>query len=221
MLLTETRLQIVVTRKISNVHGSNWVAPWKPARCDYFVAIFQVAKNRLKFAMSTLFVLKNARFFFRECRKTWTKHHEIQPPPSLSVSKQRRISILDGQNTVRVSFTLLEGGRGWGCEKGGGGGGGRGLSRTWLKPCFTACGKKTPGHFFYRKGVGKPNFSRFWATWKIAMKSSYRAGLHGALQLCSSLSVQPICCSQSQDKTSLITKIWTLYSHSWLSKTNL
>ena len=29
---------------------------------DYFVAIFQVAPNRLKFGMSTLFVLKNEHF---------------------------------------------------------------------------------------------------------------------------------------------------------------
>ena len=41
------------------------------------------------------------------------------PPPSLFVSKQRRISIFEGQNTVHVSFTLLEG------DWGGGGGGAR------------------------------------------------------------------------------------------------
>ena len=38
---------------------------------------------------------------------------------------------------------------------------GGGLSRTCLKPRFPACGKKTAGMFFHRKGVGMPNFSGF------------------------------------------------------------
>ena len=32
------------------------MAPCKPAPNDYFVAIFQVAPNRLKFGMCTLFI---------------------------------------------------------------------------------------------------------------------------------------------------------------------
>ena len=50
------------------------------------------------------------------------------------------------------------------------------ISRTCLKPVCRAI-------FFSKKGVGMPNFSRFWATWQIAMKSSHWAGLPGALQL--------------------------------------
>ena len=41
----------------------NWVAPCKPAQYAYFIAIFQVAQNRLKVGMSTLFVLKNVLLF--------------------------------------------------------------------------------------------------------------------------------------------------------------
>ena len=93
---------------------SSFFAPCKPALNDYFVAIFQVAPNRLKFGMSTLCVDVPVGFF-QECRNIWTKLCQIQPPPppppippSLSVSKQRRISIFEGQNTVNVSFTLFE-----------------------------------------------------------------------------------------------------------------
>ena len=35
---------------------SNWVAPSKAVLCDHFIAIFQVAQNRLKFGMSILFL---------------------------------------------------------------------------------------------------------------------------------------------------------------------
>ena len=106
-------------------------------------------------------------FSFQECRKIWIKLHQIQPPPPppLYVSKQCRISILENQNTVRVSFTLLVRGRGGSARRAGGG-----PSRTCLKPCFPAC-RKNAGTFFHRKGVSMPNFSRFWATWKIATKS--------------------------------------------------
>ena len=121
------------------------MAPCKPALCDYFVAIFQVAQNRLKFGMSTLFVLKNVCFYLKNAEKYGQNCVKFNPPPPplLSVSKQRRISILESQNTVRVSCTLLVawwggggGGGGGGCEKGGG------LSRMCLKPCFPACGEK-------------------------------------------------------------------------------
>ena len=37
--------------------------------------------------------------------------------------------------------------------------------------------------FFHTKRVGMANFSEFWATWKIAMKSVYMPPLHGDLQL--------------------------------------
>ena len=91
--------------------SSNWVAPCKLAPNDYFVAIFRVAPNRLKFGMSTLFVLKNVPvvFFFKNAETYGQIQIQPPPPPSLFVSKQRRISIFEGQNTVHVSFTLLEG----------------------------------------------------------------------------------------------------------------
>ena len=117
---------------------NNWVAPCKPAQCDYFVVIFQVAQNQLKFDMSTLPV-----FFFKNAENMDKIELNSNPPPpppsSLSVSKQCRISILDSQNTVRVSFMLLVGG------------GGGGLSRTCLKPCFSACGKKCTAIFSQKK----------------------------------------------------------------------
>ena len=74
------------------------MAPGKPTPSNNFVAIVQVAQNPLKCAMLTLFVLKNAPFF-QEGRRILTKLHENPPPPppSLSVSKQRRISILESQ----------------------------------------------------------------------------------------------------------------------------
>ena len=101
--------------------------------------------------MSTLFVLKNIPvFLFQECRKIWTKLHQIQPPPpppppSLSISKQLRISILESQSTVRVSFTLLVGGRG-----GKGGGGVDFQERVWslVSPLVE---KELQGHFFTEK----------------------------------------------------------------------
>ena len=62
--------------------------------------------------MSTLFVLKNIPVFFFKNAEKYGQNCIIFTPPSLSVSKQRRISILESQNTVRVSFTLLIGGGG-------------------------------------------------------------------------------------------------------------
>ena len=98
-------------------------------------------------------------------QKNMDKIASNSTPPSLSVSKQRRISVFEGQNTVRVSFTLLEGDwwlglgeKGWG---GGGGGGVCDLSRKCLKPCFPACGKNCRDIFSQKRGVGMPNFSRF------------------------------------------------------------
>ena len=48
----------------------NWMAPWKTGVSTYFVAIFQLAQNPLKFGMLTLFVSKNVPVvFFQEGRK--------------------------------------------------------------------------------------------------------------------------------------------------------
>ena len=141
-----------------------------PTVCDYFVAIFEVAQNRLKFGMSTLFVLENVPVvFFSRMQKNMDKIVSTTPhppPPSLSISEQCRISILESQNTVRVSFYAIGGGRD--ARRGGGGGG---LSRACLKPkLFPHLWKKFAGTVFHRKGVSMPNFSGFWATWKIATK---------------------------------------------------
>ena len=107
----------------------------------------------------------------------------LSPPLSLSVivSKKPRISILESQITVCVSYVVGGEGGGDGGRKIGGEG--SGLSRTSLKPCFPACGKKKHRDIFYRKIVGMANFSRWWATWKIATKLSHGAGLHGPSQL--------------------------------------
>ena len=141
----------------------NWVALCKPALCDYFVAIFQVAQNRLKFGMSTLFVLKNVPvFFFQECRTIWTKVRQIQPPPpppplSLCPSPNNVGFQSLRAKTLKHCACLLRywwgggggvrEGRGVGCGKGGGV---TFQERVWsLVP---ACGqKKLQGHFFTEK----------------------------------------------------------------------
>ena len=112
-----------------------WVAPCKPAPNDYFVAIFQVAPNRLKFGMSTLFVLKNVPVgFFSLC--------QINPPPPL-YSSPNNVEFRS-LRAKTLSFTLLEGDWGGGCKKVGGGE----LSRMCLKSCFPACGKKKDRNIF-------------------------------------------------------------------------
>ena len=75
--------------------------------------------------------------------------------------------IFEGQNTLHVSFTQLEGdwGGGGGCEKGGGW-----TFKNVFKALLPRSWKKNTGTFFNTKRVDMPNFSRFGATWKIAMK---------------------------------------------------
>ena len=92
----------------------------KPALYDDF---FQVVQNRLKFSMSTLFVLRNVRVFFSRMQKDFDKTAWNSTPLPLSISKQHRVLIFGGQNTLCVSFALLEGVGvgGGGCEKGRGG----------------------------------------------------------------------------------------------------
>ena len=66
-----------------------------------------------------------------------------------------------------------------------GGGGGWTFKNVFeaLLSNLATCGKKNTGTFLNTKRVDMPNFSWFGATWKIATKSSFRAGLHVALQL--------------------------------------
>ena len=147
----------------------NWVAPCKPAPNDYFVAIFQVAPNRLKFGMSTLFVLKGA--IFSRMQKIWKKLCQIHPPPppALPLCSSRNNVEFRSLRAKTLCMCLL---RYWREIEGGGGGGGGGW---WtfknvfeaLPPCLW---KKNTGTFFNTKRVDMPNFSWFGATWKIAKK---------------------------------------------------
>ena len=147
------------------------MAPCKPALCDYFIAIFQLDQNRLKFGMSTHFVLKNVPvFFFKNAEKYGQNSDKIAsnstpPPPHLLCPSQRRISILESQNTVRVPFMLLVGG-GWcgggegcgGAVRGGRCGGavrggryGGWTLKNVFEPLFSRLWKKMQGHFFTEK----------------------------------------------------------------------
>ena len=56
---------------------------------------------------------------------------------------------------MRVSFKLLVGGGGGGCEMGGW------AFKNLFEASFPCLWKKIAGTFFHRKGVGMPNFSRF------------------------------------------------------------
>ena len=114
----------------------------------YFVAIFQVAENRLKFGMSALLVLRNVPVSFF---KNTEKLHPIlppPPPPPLSIFKQCRISILESQNTVCVSFTLFEGWGGGDARRVGGGGW---TFKNVFEALFPRLWKKIQGHFFTEK----------------------------------------------------------------------
>ena len=59
------------------------MAPCKSAPNDYFVAIFQVSPNRLKFGMSTLCVLKNVPvgFYFKNAETSGQNCVKFNPPP--------------------------------------------------------------------------------------------------------------------------------------------
>ena len=67
--------------------NTNWRAPCKPALCDYFVAIFQVAQNRLKFGMLTPFLWKDVPPLFftsgetRPQTRSWNSSPNSPPPP--------------------------------------------------------------------------------------------------------------------------------------------
>ena len=87
-------------------------------------------RNRLKFGMSTLFVLKNVPVFvFKNAGKCGQNSSNSTPPPPPPLSVRLQISIFECQNTVHVSLRYWRetevggGGRGeggGGCEKGGG-----------------------------------------------------------------------------------------------------
>ena len=147
-------------------YNNNWRAPWKGGVSTYFTAIFQVARNPLKFGMPTLFVLEDVHlFFFLRRQKNMDKIVQKCPPPprlSLSISKQRRISILESQNTVCV---LLY----WEEEKGREEGERKNFQECVWSLVSLLVEKKT-GTFFNTKRVGMQNISGFLATWKIPTK---------------------------------------------------
>ena len=93
---------------INWVKWHNWRAPWKGDVCTYFGAIFQVARNPLKFGMPILFVLKNVPvFFFQESRKMWTKlhaFHHLMEGPILTTS----LIHLPLKGWENVHFELLD-----------------------------------------------------------------------------------------------------------------
>ena len=149
---------------LGNCH--NWRALCKPAPSDYFVAIFQVAPNRLKFGMSTLFVLKNVPvFFFPQAGKQVFKHilessppafsHPPPPPPSIpSNSIKDTCSVLALKDRNSTLFWDEQRGRGGGVE----------FDTILSILHFCILEKKNT------KTVDMPNFSRFGATWKISTK---------------------------------------------------
>ena len=74
------------TRLLESPTGNNWRAPSKRGVCTYSVAIFQVARNPLKFGMPILLGLKNGPVFFKKAEQygpNCTKFHPPPPPPSI------------------------------------------------------------------------------------------------------------------------------------------
>ena len=109
--------------------SSIWRSPCKLAPNDYFVAIFQVAPNWLKFGMSTLSVLKNVRVFFHKrgskASNTFLKVHpprpsRTPPPPPPAISLQWRKRHMHSVLALKDRNSMLFGD---GQSKGGGGGG--------------------------------------------------------------------------------------------------
>ena len=106
--------------------GNYCRAPSKKGVCTAFAVIFQVAGNPLKFGMQTLFVIKNACFFFQEGRKICILLRENPSLPLLCLYPNNVGFRSLRDKTLRVCFTLLEG-------KGG-------ISRKCFKPRFPSCG---------------------------------------------------------------------------------
>ena len=102
-------------------HIDNWMVPWKAGLSTYFVAIFQVAQNPLKFGMLTLFVSKSVPVFFFSRRQKNIDQiaRKSTPPPFLPLCPSPNI----------VGFRLLRTKTPCMCVLyaigGGGGGGGR------------------------------------------------------------------------------------------------
>ena len=154
------------------MNESSWKGPCKLATSGDFVAIFQVAQNLLKFAMSTLFVLNVLGFFFQEGGNLWTKLCENPPPPPpLLCPSPNNVGFqsLRAKTLLCVFYAI------------GRGGGGDFQERVWslVSPLV----EKKKRTFFHRKRVGVANFSGFWAIWKVATKSPLGGSLHRPFQL--------------------------------------
>ena len=137
------------------IKSSNWRPLCKEGECTDFVTISQVAQNLLKFAIPTLFVWQNVFVFFSS---NWWR--SMDKPLSLSLCLQTMWDF-DPWKTKTVCVCLtpfppLEGGSvlSWKC----------------FKLCLPTYGKESMGTVFHMRRVSMPNFSGFWATWKIAMK---------------------------------------------------
>ena len=136
----------------------NWKGPCKPAPSNNFVAIFQVAQNALKFAMSTLFCVKKCPCVFSR-KAEMDKIVRTPLPLSLSPNNVGFWSLR--AKTLCVCVLCY-----WRGEM-------DFHERVWRLVEINT------GTFFHRKRVGMANFGGFWATWKIATKLSLGAGLHG------------------------------------------
>ena len=148
-----------------------WQLQAGPIYYDDFIAIVQVAQNRLKFGMSTLFVLRNVPVYFSRMQKnidktTWNSTPPLCPSPNIGFQSLR---------AKTLCMCLL---RYWSevcvCVWGGGGGGGGGLSRTCSKPFFPACEKKNHSRHAKFQSILSNLENRI---------SHMGAGLHGALHL--------------------------------------
>ena len=129
--------------KLSTWPKNNWRAPSKRGVCTYFVVIFQVARNPLKFGVPILFVLKNVPVFFSKAEKhgpNCTK--PALPPPSPCVRLQTEL-----KHCACVCFTPLEGGGG---KQKGGLGVGWTFKRVF-EALFPRLWKKTQGHFLTQR----------------------------------------------------------------------
>ena len=136
----------------------DWGKPCEmsPAPNDYFVAIFQVAPNRLKFGMSTLFVLKNVPvvFFFKNAETYGQNCVKFNPSPPLPLCSSPNNVEFRSLRAKTLCMCLLrywreiEGGGGGGCEKVGG--------RVNFQECFWSLAsplveQKTQEHFLTQK----------------------------------------------------------------------
>ena len=160
---------VVISTTIWIDCNRNWRAPWKAGVSTYFVAIFRVARNPLKFGMPILFVLKNAPVFFFKAEKYGPNYTKIHPPLPLCPSPNIVGFRLFGTKTLCmcVCFTPLEGGGGRGGQKGG-----CGLSRVCLKPRFPACGKKHRDIFWHKKSQ-HAKFQRIPSNLKKSQRNRY------------------------------------------------